>query len=240
SCVRDRICSYRLFFFEAEDGIRDFHVTVVQTCALPIYRLHDEVGGLLSIARLNVEQLKETSETTAGTNEKLQTTRKLLGDVADTVRNISHELMPVALEKHGLRTAVKGLIDAINAAGALKVEEVIEGFVDTGGWAPDFCHTVYRIVREIMNNTLKHAEADHLLIQMVELDHSITIYIEDNGKGIDKERDHEGMGMSPLQNNIAYYDGAIEINGRENEGTFILIELPSRKNRTDRQHKHLA
>ena len=191
-------------------------------------RLHDEVGGLLSIARLNVDQLKSVADATPEGQVKLQTTQNLLSEVSDTVRNISHVLMPATLERRGLKSAVKELIDAVNAAGAIKVEEVIDGFIDTDNWEPDFCHTVYRIVQEIINNTLKHAGADHLLIQMVELDHSITIYIEDNGKGIDTKESGEGLGMSLLQNNIAYYDGAIEINGRENEGTFILIELPIR------------
>lgn len=192
-------------------------------------RLHDEVGALLSIAKLNVDQLKTSTNATSADREKLQTTQKLLGNVADTVRNISHILMPVTLEKQGLKTAVLELVDAVNSAGSLKVEDAIDGFHDTDNWEADFCHTVYRIVQEIINNTLKHAGADHLLIQMVELEHSITLYVEDNGKGINTTRDGDGLGMSLLHNNIAYYNGAIEINGSENEGTFILIELPIRE-----------
>lgn len=192
-------------------------------------RLHDEVGALLSIARLNVDQLKTATDAMPASRDKLQTTQKLLGDVADTVRNISHVLMPVTLEKQGLKTAILELVDAINTAGTLRVEEAIDGFHDTDDWEGDFCHTVYRIVQEIMNNTVKHAHATHLLIQLVELENSITIYMEDNGKGIPTEAKKDGLGMSLLQNNIAYYNGAIEINGRENEGTFILIELPIRR-----------
>lgn len=192
-------------------------------------RLHDEVGALLSIARLNVDQLETDIGATPAGREKLQTTQKLIGDVADTVRNISHTLMPVALQKQGLKAAILELADAVNTAGIIRVEEAIEGFHDTGNWEADFCHTVYRIAQEIINNTVKHAEASHLLIQLVELENSITIYIEDNGKGIHTTHDTDGLGMSLLRNNIAYYNGAIEINGRENEGTFILIELPIRR-----------
>lgn len=192
-------------------------------------RLHDEVGALLSIARLNVDQLKTTADATQAGREKLQTTQKLLGDVADTVRNISHVLMPFALEKQGLKAAILELVDAVNTAGSLNVEEAIDGFHDSGNWDADFCHTVYRIVQEIINNAVKHAKASHLLIQLVELENSITIYIEDNGRGIDATHDNDGLGMSLLRNNIAYYNGAIEINGRENEGTFVLIELPIRR-----------
>ncbi|MFB2120002.1 tetratricopeptide repeat protein [Parapedobacter sp. 2B3] len=192
-------------------------------------RLHDEVGALLSIARLNVDQLETDTGATPTSREKLRTTQKLLGDVADTVRNISHILMPVALEKQGLKAAVLELVDAVNTAGTLRIEDAIDGFNNTGTWEANFCHTVYRIVQEIINNTVKHAGASHLLIQLVELESSITIYMEDNGRGINTLRNNDGLGMSLLRNNIAYYNGAIEVNGRENEGTFILIELPIRR-----------
>src|SRR5690606_25847335 len=96
------------------------------------------------------------------------------------------------------------LVDAVNSAGSLKVEEAIDGFHDTHNWEADFCHTVYRIVQEIINNTVKHAEASHLLIQLVELENSITIYMEDNGKGIENGGESNGLGMSLLQNNIAF------------------------------------
>src|SRR5690606_18795232 len=86
-------------------------------------RLHDEVGALLSIAKLNVDQLKTSTNATSADREKLQTIQKLLGDVADTVRNIRHVLLPVTLEKHDLNPAVRELVDAVNSAGSLKVED---------------------------------------------------------------------------------------------------------------------
>ncbi|HWK99065.1 MAG TPA: tetratricopeptide repeat protein [Parapedobacter sp.] len=199
-------------------------------------RLHDEVGALLTIAKLNVDQLKTATDATPAGKEKLQTTQRLLGEAADTVRNISHVLMPLALEKQGLKAAILELVNAINTSAALKVEEAIDGFHNTDGWEADFCHTIYRIVQEIISNTVKHAGASHLLIQLVELENSITIYVEDNGRGINSSRNGDGLGMSLLRNNIAYYNGAIEINGRENEGTFILIELPIRESTTNAPH----
>ncbi len=191
------------------------------------HKLHDEVGAMLSIAKLNVSQLDE-SVFVAGSDaeKKLKTTEKLLDEVSDTVRQLSHTLMPVVLEKYGLKRGIEDLLQSVATAKKIKVEQVIEGLDDTSGWDPDFCLSIYRIVQEIVNNILKHAQATHALLQIVELPDAVTLYVEDNGKGLAVPSQSNGVGLKLLQSNIAYLDGTIEIDGKENKGTFILIELP--------------
>lgn len=190
-------------------------------------KLHDEVGATLSIAKLNVSQLDEAVFVAgSGAEEKLKTTEKLLDEMSETVRQLSHTLMPIALEKYGLKRGIEDLLQAVATAKKIQVEQVIEGLDDTTGWAPDFCLSFYRIVQEILNNVLKHARATHALVQIVELADSVTVYIEDNGKGIVETGNSSGLGLKLLRSNIAYLDGTIEINGSENNGTFVLIELP--------------
>ncbi|MGK6349669.1 ATP-binding protein [Parapedobacter sp. DT-150] len=193
-------------------------------------KLHDEVGAMLSIAKLNIDQLvPDVFAADSDATIKLQTAQKLLGDVSETVRGISHTLMPIALEKYGLKPAILDMIRAVNASGKIRVEEVIEGLDDTGDWNNEFCLGLYRIVQEVLNNVIKHAQATHVLVQIVELDNSVTIYMEDNGKGIEKHVATEGVGLKLLKTNIEYLNGAIEISGHENQGTFVLIELPLAK-----------
>ena len=194
------------------------------------HKLHDEAGSMLSIAILNIKQLQNDIFKAGGNSEeKLETTQKLLVDISESVRNISHTLMPVALEKHGLKAAVHDLVKAINTSQKIKVEEIVEGLDDTNFWSEEYCLTIYRIVQEVMNNIIKHAQATHVLLQIVELENSVTIYIEDNGKGIDQDIAVDGMGLKMLKNNVEYLNGTIEINGRKNTGTFILAELPIEK-----------
>ncbi|WP_177181265.1 ATP-binding protein [Parapedobacter koreensis] len=190
-------------------------------------KLHDEVGALLSIAKLNVDQLE--ADVFAKDSEavlKLQTAKKLLGDMGETVRAISHSLVPVALEKYGLKPAILDLINAVNISGKIKVEEVIEGLDRADDWSDEFRFGLYRILQEVLNNIIKHAQATHVLVQLVELERSLTIYVEDNGKGLDMATGANGMGLNLLKRNIEYFNGVIEINGRQNQGTFVLIELP--------------
>ena len=191
-------------------------------------RLHDEVGAMLSIAKLNINTLNESLFTAESDAEnKLQVTKNLINDISETVRNISHTLMPIALEKYGFKAAILDLITSIKTANSLRVEHVIEGLEQADNWPKNFILSTYRIIQEIINNAIKHAEASHLFIQIIKLEHTITIYIEDDGKGIKPENIHEdGAGMKLLKTNIDYLSGKIEIKGAPNEGTFALIELP--------------
>ncbi len=191
------------------------------------HKLHDEAGSILSIAILNLKQIQaDVFKTESKAQEKLETTQKLLGDISESVRNISHTLMPVALEKYGLKAAIHDIVNAVNTSQKLTVEEIIEGLDDTSSWSEEYCLTVYRIVQEAMNNIIKHAQATHVLLQLVELEDSVTVYIEDNGKGIDNNLRKDGLGLKMLKSNVAYLNGTIEINGNANNGTFILAELP--------------
>ncbi len=194
------------------------------------HKLHDEAGSMLSIAILNLKQLKsDVFKTGSNAEQKLETTQKILTDISDSVRNISHTLMPVVLEKYGLKAAIQEMVNAVNTSQKLKVEEIIEGLDDTSTWSEEFCLTVYRIVQEVMNNIIKHAQATNVLLQVVELEDSVTIYIEDNGKGMDDQAAKDGLGLKILKSNVEYLNGTIEINGNTNKGTFILAELPIEK-----------
>ena len=142
--------------------------------------------------------------------------------------------MPVALEKQGLKAAIQDLVKAVNTSQKIKIEEILEGMDDTANWSESFCLTVYRIVQEAINNIIKHAQATHVLLQIVELEASVTIYIEDNGKGMDEQLVAEGIGLKLLKSNVEYLNGTIEISGQKNKGTFILAELPIEKNNINR------
>lgn len=191
-------------------------------------RLHDEVGAMLSIAKLNINTLQEgVFAADSDAEKKLLVTKNLMSDISETVRNISHNLMPIALERYGFKRALLDLLTAIKTANSLNVEYLIEGLEKTQDWPQNFVLSTYRIIQEVLNNAIKHAGATHLFVQIIELDNTVTIYIEDNGKGIELENmNSDGAGMKLLKTNVDYLSGKLEINGKPNEGTFALIELP--------------
>lgn len=190
-------------------------------------RLHDEVGAMLSIAKLNINTLKPNLFA-AGNEEdsKLKVTKTLINDISETVRNISHSLMPIALEKYGFKSAILDLVTTINTTNTIHIEYVLEGLDNTEHWPQNFKIGAYRIIQELLNNIIKHADASHVFIQVVNLTDSITIYVEDNGKGIQAANQANGTGLKLLATNIDFLAGKLEIRGEPNIGTFALIELP--------------
>ncbi|MUV04541.1 tetratricopeptide repeat protein [Flavobacterium rakeshii] len=193
------------------------------------HKLHDEVGNLLSIAQLNVSQLATSGgiqET--GQQAKLQATSRVLGEITESIRTISHSLMPIALEKFGLKPALQDLVSLLNTSDDIHVEVIIDGIDDTTLWPAQLPLTIYRMVNEVLNNILKHAKAGNILLQIIELENAVTVYIEDDGIGYsDTANTKNGRGLVMLKNSIEYCKGMIEISKAPNGGTFVFAEIPT-------------
>lgn len=172
-------------------------------------QLHDEIGSMLSLASLNMRAMKFEQVT------------DLLDQISKTVRNISHQLTPVAIEKYGLRHAIEDLVQMANGSGKINIELVLIGFSPEEPYNSNVQHTIYRIIQELLQNILKHANASNVLIQLVEMENSCSLMVEDNGKGIDP-----ATTLRSVQAKVAYMEGKIIIESRPNEGAMVNIELP--------------
>lgn len=174
-------------------------------------QLHDEIGSMLSLASLNMQAMK------------LDEVTGLLDQLSHTVRHISHQLTPVAIEKYGLRHAIEDLVKMANGSGKINIELVLIGFSPATPYPSNTEHTIYRIIQELLQNILKHAEASNVLIQLIEieLEKSCSLIVEDNGKGIDP-----ATILRSVEAKVAYLEGKIIIESKPNEGAMVNIELP--------------
>ncbi|RZL48962.1 MAG: hypothetical protein EOP00_07995 [Pedobacter sp.] len=189
-------------------------------------QLHDEVGSMLSVVRLNLSSHPKKKESV--TEEKLATANRILADVANTVREMSHELMPVAIRQYGLINAIEQLISDINTSGKIYIEHLVFGFEDLTKYPEDFQVSFYRIIQELFQNIVKHSNATNAIFQLMEHPDSINLYIEDNGKGIEKAKSQKnGKGIGLLANRIEYYEGKISIEGEPGKGTLVVIDIPT-------------
>ena len=122
--------------------------------------LHDDVGALLTTTKLYLSQVSPelSAEELTTTTDKM---RSLFDNMIQAVRNISQDLRPVILEKLGLTEAIENLVQTINDVGTLNAN-----FVDytTISIAKSDELNVYRIIQELINNTLKHAMASNISI----------------------------------------------------------------------------
>jgi two-component system NarL family sensor kinase len=85
---------------------------------------------------------------------------------------------------------------------------------------------LYRILQELTNNAVKHANAKLIFVQLGKHDKGITLIVEDNGQGFDKGRIIKGAGLQNVQSRVDYLKGSMEINSIAGEGSTINIEIP--------------
>lgn len=189
-------------------------------------KLHDEIGSMLAVVRFNLST-PNNDDTVVLPNGQLKTASKVLGDVADTVREMSHELMPIALNKLGLKKAIEQLIWDINASGKINIESVIMGMEkEENNFTYDFEVNIYRIIQELFQNILKHAKATHVLFQLLIRANELNIMIEDNGVGIIQNKDYNGKGMKLIDARLNNYKGKMTIDSQKGNGTLVIIDIP--------------
>ncbi len=191
-------------------------------------QLHDDVGSMLSLAILQISTAidKERHEDKSKIN--LEKSMKVLSTVSDTIRNMSHTLTPLAIEKYGFKNAIIDLVASINLTNKIHVEHVILGFEKTENYSSNFLNDMYRIIQELLNNMIKHSEASHCLIQLIEHDDALSLLIEDNGKGLKNKhlKIKNGVGLNNIKSRVDYFKGQIEFSEKVEGGTFINIEIP--------------
>ena len=189
-------------------------------------QLHDEVGGMLSLATLNVSSTLEKGRGDDQAEEKLEKAQEVLFSVSTTIRELSHRLTPIVIEKYGFRKAVEDLAYTVNLSGKLQVATVVVGFEDTTSYPAPFLRDIYRILQELLHNILKHAQATEALLELVEHPRQVSIMAEDNGVGIEEGRISGGKGLETIRSKIAYLNGRVEISRKKEGGTLVVIELP--------------
>ncbi len=190
-------------------------------------QLHDEVGSMLAVARLNLSAIEgDGGKAATVSTAQLQAANSILGDVATTIREMSHELMPVAIRQLGLKKSVLQLIDDINAAHQIRVQAMVVGLEDDTRFPVEFQTNIYRIIQELFHNIIKHSEATHASFQLVEHPDALNIMVEDNGQGVDAEAYKRGKGASLLASRVDLYHGALTLETTGTNGTLIIIDIP--------------
>ncbi|WP_304067059.1 tetratricopeptide repeat-containing sensor histidine kinase [Pedobacter glucosidilyticus] len=186
--------------------------------------LHDGVGQLLSASLLNFNSL--IAKTNLQDPQLILLSEKsiaLLNESYEEMRSISHQMMPNALLKSGLASAIREFINKIDHQ-ALKISLEIIGL--NHKLEENIETVIYRVIQEATNNVIKHAKATALTIQILQDEEGLTVSIEDNGVGFDKEIQHLGFGLKNMQNRIYAMKGTIELDSRPHKGTLITFFLP--------------
>ena len=198
-------------------------------------QLHDVAGSLLSAARLNLSAVREKNFiTNEDGRTKLASAEQAVSDISNMLRNLSHAISPVMLDKVGFRQAVEKIVGIFNASGKIIFELDILGFEKQNPAMYEKYSILYSILYELMNNIVKHARASHALIQLVEHDDCLVLIIEDNGIGLDPDRARtsETHGLAAIRSKIHYLQGHVTLDQAVPKGLIVTIEIPKTNDET--------
>jgi signal transduction histidine kinase len=191
--------------------------------------IHDNMGQLLSVSRINLNILEKELETHPSVN-RIRDTNHILADVIKYIRMLSKGLNSDMLASYGLRESIKFELDRIAQTALIQCKFVTEG--------EDFLIDakkeiiLYRMIQEILNNILKHADATEISIQMNYTGTDFILDITDNGKGFNQEATSNlsikeaGSGLRNLQKRAQLVGASLQINSQPSIGTNIHIVLP--------------
>lgn len=187
--------------------------------------LHDGLGGLLSGTKLSFVNVKETLVMTPEHAVYFDKSLSMLDNAIGDLRKVAHNLMPEALVKYGLHDALRDFCDSIQFSSGLKVSYQQFGKKrKLDNTAEVF---IYRIVQELVNNVVKHADASEIIVQLTMSPDKVSLAVEDDGKGFNKLRIEQtkGAGIANIKYRVQYFNGTWDIITSPGNGTSVNIEL---------------
>jgi len=190
--------------------------------------LHDSLGQNLTAASLNFSAVKNAvANLDPQKAEKFKLGLEFLNTAIEESRNIAHNLMPKAIDDFGLVPSLNSFFNQIDKSSGIRIK-FYENLA--GKRLPRQVEfNLYRITQEAMHNSIKHARASEIFVQLI-LHQSDLIYtFEDDGKGFDVETaelNKKGMGLGSINNRVKAMSGTLEIDSSPKRGTAITIELP--------------
>lgn len=190
--------------------------------------LHDEVNPILAAIK---HQLELLSKTTSDKPVVLTEVTELLKDAMISLTAISNDLMPVMLLRNKLTAAIKQYLASIHKGRELQIRfsTSIEDEIDQ-----EISVHLFRIIQETVQNTIKHAFANTMHIQLDAASGYLTLNIVDDGKGFDlkdRQLQQNGKGMRSIRLRVKLFDGTCSIHSAPDQGTSYTIKLPYTKHK---------
>ncbi|WP_370088375.1 sensor histidine kinase [Ekhidna sp.] len=181
--------------------------------------LHDGVGAMLSTIKLNLEVAKRKGD--------IQTLGPVLGHLDDTisqVRGISHQMMPIILDKYGLKRAVEDLFDKVSG-DSLSI--IITQWNTEEELDRQNSLMLFRIVQELLNNTIKHADATEVEFSLAKAGSQLKIQYADNGKGFPSEvlENSQGMGLLNIKNRAQAINASVSFENKNEGGAKVNLVI---------------
>lgn len=187
--------------------------------------IHNGLGQILYGVKLSLSRIRmnEHIQENVDCMEVLEETGKLLAEAIRESRQISHELTPTILENFGLTAAIEEISTRFKNTVLFKCK--FSGMATRLETYREIA--VYRIVQELMLNTVRHAKASLAEVRLKNTGKEIQIKVKDNGIGFDSaDSKKTGIGLSNIKNKVSAMNGKMKIHSEAGQGTVIFVSLP--------------
>lgn len=186
--------------------------------------LHDAISSKLNVVSLNANILSDDQITVGEAHKIGESIYKVTSTVLENSRRIAHDLLPPTLEKFGLRAALEELCEELIETQKFKLNYQLE-YENTFLESDKELH-VFRIVQELMNNSIKHSEANDIFLSVTSEKNILSLQYKDNGKGFDMEsmRKAKGLGMSGIENRAVLLEGNLFVTSSPGSGIEIHLK----------------
>jgi len=191
--------------------------------------LHDGIGQKLTGLKFQIQAL--VSRTTGRNQKELSTLNDSIRGIIKDVRLVTFNLTPPELTDYGLPSALDILIRKVAKETQINISFIIEHDVSER-MDPHIETNLYRVTQEAINNAIKYAYSDQVVVIYNRNDRMLSITIEDRGRGFDVDQvmctDKEsGMGLEFMRERVNYLKGRLFINSALGDGTIITINIPA-------------
>jgi len=189
--------------------------------------MHDGIGPLLSTVKLYVNELGSNDIGDKEKKEFVIQVNKMLDDAVNSIREISNNLMPRVIHEYGLVKALEAFCQKVNQTGKIHVDFNTTGIEYT--LDKNVQLILFRVISELLTNTIKHAQAKNAYIQLQKADENISLIFSDDGIGFNSKKVMEtkttGIGLKSIISRIKSINGTCDIISSTGSGFKIIIEI---------------
>jgi len=194
--------------------------------------VHDGIGQMLTGLKFNLESIN--CNDIEKTSAKVKDLKELTANIIKGVRTATFNLTPPELSDYGIVPAITKLTQELSRLTGKEI--LFFNKTDFNGRLDTLVEiNIYRIVQEAINNAIKYADSQHILVIFSHSEKILSIMIDDDGKGFDPKKVKKikkgdgGMGMTFMRERISYIEGRLFLNSEIGKGTRVTLNIPINK-----------
>lgn len=220
---QDRKNKYLLAEKKFEDEISKTQMEITEQALKNIsWELHDNVGQLLSIAKMQLNILHSKVDT--GYKKEIDDVGRLVGESLTEIRLLSRTLNPETILSMGLREAVRTELERFDKLKFVKTDLTVEGNEQGVELRDEII--IFRILQEFFINVIKHSKADFLKVKLHYLSDKLVITAEDDGIGYDPQQVVHGSGLMNMKSRADLIGATFQTETKPDHGVKMYLEYP--------------